>query len=265
VTKLRGASYPPPRAMIGPKESIPAARWAEKLRAPAALCAAEGYLYRPPPRLGATATLAWIFDPVPDAALRRALAHAAADGAGSLTAGGPPGNYLVSGVDEAQLPWFAARGFAVSARHCDLVVDAREARRDPRVTPAAGGDALGWIDQTFGPHWRAEATRGAARAGLRVTRDAEGLTGFVVIGGNNADAGTFGPIGVAPRARGRGLGEALAQTALHALAAEGFAEVTVPWVDADTVRFYERVARVRRVASRARMVARLTPDEPSAG
>jgi GNAT superfamily N-acetyltransferase len=43
--------------------------------------------------------------------------------------------------------------------------------------------------------------------------------------GNNADAGTFGPVGVLPRARGHGLGEALTRAALHLLAAQGFDEV----------------------------------------
>ncbi|MFO0606214.1 MAG: GNAT family N-acetyltransferase [Polyangiales bacterium] len=252
--------------MIGPKDSIPAARWAEKLREPFALREGDGFLYRPPARRGATASLAWIFDRDPDAALRRACDRAEADGAATLYVGGPPGNYLVSGADERDAPWFRARGFAEGSAHVDLVVDARAARPDARVVrPEDVDGALAWVELGFGVHWRAEAARAASRDGLWVTRDDEGVAGFVAIGGNNADAGTFGPVGVAPRARGRGLGEALTGTALHALAAEGFAEVTVPWVEAGTARFYARVATVLREVRRVRLARRFPANERREG
>ena len=60
-------------------------------------------------------------------------------------------------------------------------------------------------------------------------------------------------MGVIPRARGHGLGEALTRAALHLLAAQGFDEVTIPWVDRALVPFYARVARVLREDPRAWM------------
>lgn len=247
--------------MIGPKHRIPEVRWAEKLSPPRPLLELNGYLYGPPVRRGATASLAWIFDHDPDAALRCALERAEADGAGTLYVGGPPGNYLVSGADTKSLRWFRARGFSASRGHVDLLVDPRDARPDARVAaPDDLGASLDFIEQTFGGHWRDESARAAARGGLWITRDAQGLTGFVAAGGNNADAGTFGPVGVAQRARGRGLGEALARTALHHLAAQGFATVTVPWVERELIPFYKRVAPVLSEARRVRLARHLSTD-----
>jgi GNAT superfamily N-acetyltransferase len=240
--------------MIGPQGSIPEARWREKLSPPRPLRALDGFLYGPPQRAGAAAFLAWIFDPDPDAALPRAVAHARHDGASALYAGGPPGNYLVSGVDAHTREWLLARGFEARSAHVDLCVDPRGQSLDPRVAPPDDlAAALAFVTETFGAHWGAEALRASTRDGLRVTRDDHGLTGFVAAGGNNADAGTFGPVGVIPRARGHGLGEALTRAALHLLAAQGFDEVTIPWVDRALVPFYARVARVLREDPRAWM------------
>ena len=121
--------------MIGPQGSIPEARWREKLSAPRPLRALDGFLYGPPQREGAAAFLAWIFDPDPDAALPRAVAHARHDGASALYAGGPPGNYLVSGVDAHTREWLLARGFEARSAHVDLCVDPRGQSLDPRRTP----------------------------------------------------------------------------------------------------------------------------------
>ncbi|MFO0625963.1 MAG: hypothetical protein U0325_10140 [Polyangiales bacterium] len=129
--------------MIGPKSSIPEARWREKLSPPRPLREGEGFLYGPPSRAGAAAFLAWIFDPDPDAALRRAWALARADGAGALYAGGPPGNYLVDGVDASTGSMAPRARLRRARRHVDLCVDPRRAdpraraRRAPTTPPAA--------------------------------------------------------------------------------------------------------------------------------
>lgn len=240
--------------MIGPRSTIPAARWREKLAPPRPLREADGFLYGPPQREGAAAFVAWIFDPDPDAALTRAVDLAQHEGASALYAGGPPGNYLVSGVDAPTGRWLLARGFEERSAHVDLCVDPRGQPLDPRVAPPDDlAAALAFVAETFGAHWGAEALRASTHDGLRVTRDDHGLTGFVAAGGNNADAGTFGPVGVHPRARGLRLGEALTRGALHLLAAQGFDEVTIPWVDRALVPFYARVAPVRREQPRAWM------------
>ncbi len=160
----------------------------------------------------------------------------------------------MSGVDESARPWLLARGFEERSAHLDLRVDPRGQPLDPRVArPDDLAAALAFVTETFGAHWGAEALRASTHAGLWVTRDAHGLTGFVAAGGNNADAGTFGPVGVHPRARGEGIGEALTRAALHALAAQGFDEVTIPWVDRALVPFYALVAPVLREDPRAWM------------
>ncbi len=247
--------------MIGPWSSIPEARWREKRSPPRPLREGDGFLYGPPLREGLGAFLAWIFDPDPDAALQRALDLARADGASALYAGGPPGNYLVSGVDAPTRAWLLARGFDERSAHLDLCVDPRGQPLDPRVTPPDDlAAALAFVTESFGAHWGAEAQRASVTGGLRVTRDEQGLTGFVAVGGNNADAGTFGPVGVLPRARGQGLGEALTRGALHLLAAQGFDEVTIPWVDRALVPFYARVAPALREDPRAWMRRELSRE-----
>jgi GNAT superfamily N-acetyltransferase len=244
--------------MFGPREEIPAARWREKLSPPRPLRALDGALYGPPRRPGAPAFLAWIFGHDRDLALESALREARADAAAALYAGGPPGNYLVSGVDAVESAWFVARGFTRAAEHRDLLVDASAARADARVSRADDGDATcAWVAARFGLHWSEEARRAHAGGGLFVVGDAAGPQGFVAAGGNNADAGTFGPVGVIPEARGRGLGEALTRTALHALASQGFASVTVPWVAPERVAFYARLAPVLCEVPRFSLVRRL--------
>jgi ribosomal protein S18 acetylase RimI-like enzyme len=240
--------------MIGARGSLPAARWREKLSPPRPLREGDGFLYGPPLREGASAFLAWIFDPDPDAALHRTLDLARGDGASALYAGGPPGNYLVSGADAPARQWLLARGFDERSTHLDLCVDPRGQALDPRVElPDDLTAALAFVTDSFGAHWGAEAQRASVTGGLRVTRDEQGLTGFVAAGGNNADAGTFGPVGVLPRARGHGLGEALTRAALHLLAAQGFDEVTIPWVDRGLLGFYRGCAKVLREDERAWM------------
>ena len=54
--------------------------------------------------------------------------------------------------------------------------------------------------------------------------------------------GILGPIGVAPRARGRGLGATLLRAALFALAERGYTRALIPAVAPALVTFFERVA-----------------------
>lgn len=240
--------------MIGPRSALPEALWREKLAPPRPLVEIPGGLYGPPRHPGGPAWLAWIFDD-PEAVVEDAARRAARDGAGRLLLGGPPGNYVVSGVDDAHRPRFTELGFRATAEHVDLVVD-------PRVEGDAGeveavddpASLCAWVEARFGAAWSEECAR-AGRGRLFVARVGGEVVGFSAAGGNNAALGTFGPVGVLPEVRGRGLGASLTRAALRALAAQGFQEVTVPWVAPATAAFYASLATVlssRRRATLAR-------------
>lgn len=231
--------------MIGPRSALPEALWREKLSPPRALVEIEGGLYAPPRRPGSPAWLAWVFDADPAAAVHEAARRATLDGADRLLLGGPPGNYVVSGVGDAHRQRFVDLGFKVSAEHVDLVVDPRGAALDAsRVERVEDPAALcAWVEARFGAAWSEECSR-AGRDGLFVARVEGSVVGFSAAGGNNAALGTFGPVGVIPDARGRGLGASLTLAALQALAAQGFHEVTVPWVAPSTAAFYASLAPV---------------------
>ncbi len=226
----------------------------EKLRPPRALTRAGKLLLGPPRPPSRRAWLAWLGADARDAdamdAVDRALALARAVDATTLAVGGPPGNYVLSGVDAADAAGcslYERAGFTARGTHCDLVVRAAASEPSPGVTRCVHPDdeVLGWIATNFAPAWSEEAERALYHGGLFVARDGHGrLAGFVAHSGNNAAWGTFGPVGVAPDARGAGLGRALTRTALGDLAARGFERVTVPWVDIATVPFYAGIAPV---------------------
>ena len=232
---------------------------AEKLSPPRPLVRVAGALYAPPLPGKTSAWLAW-----PAALTRRMLdrveARARRDGARSLTLGGPPGNYVVTGVDPALEPevcaFFEAHGYARAGMHLDLVVRTRKHTIDPAVERCATGDeALPWIAEHFTAAWAMEAERALASQGLFVLRGEGGaLVGFAAHSGNRAWEATFGPVGVVPAARGAGAGRRLSATVLADLAARGHTKATVPWVDAATAAFYggfcEVVRRTERVTLR---------------
>lgn len=218
----------------------------EKLSEPRALQHCEGALYAPPLAGSTLAWLAWAADDL--AAVDAVIDRARRDGARSLQVGGPPGNYLVSGVDarDAHLcNALESKGFRAVGEHFDLVVATAGQRAHDDVAREDSDAALAWIAATFARAWAFEAERARAHGGLFVTRREGALAGFACHSGNRAWESTFGPIGVAERARGGGAGRRLAATVLADLAARGFDEATVPWVDAATVRFYETFCSVR--------------------
>jgi len=228
---------------------------AEKLSAPRPLVRVAGALYAPPLPGKTSAWLAW-----PGSLTRRTLdrveARARRDGARTLTLGGPPGNYVVTGADPALEPevcaFFEAHGYARAGMHLDLVVRTRRHASDPAVERCAAGDeALPWIAEHFAAAWAMEAERALASSGLFVLRGERGaLVGFAAHSGNRAWEATFGPVGVVPEARGAGAGRRLSATVLADLAARGHAKATVPWVDAATAAFYQRFCEVVRRTER---------------
>jgi phosphoribosylglycinamide formyltransferase 1 len=128
------------------------------------------------------------------------------------------------------------------------------------------GDALAWIDETFGGSWSSEAAAGenvVARRGGRpvgfATIDARGLR-FRWLHGLASDPGIglFGPFGVAESERGGSLGRAVLMRALLALRARGYARALIAAVSGTSlVRYYADAAGALVVESFTR--EQLTP------
>jgi phosphoribosylglycinamide formyltransferase 1 len=116
------------------------------------------------------------------------------------------------------------------------------------ASPAPADErTLAWIDDRFGGSWSCEAHLGsnviARRAGSPIgfaTLDPKGLK-FAWLDGiaREPGVGIFGPIGIAPEERKRGLGTALLRHALNALRERGYARALIPAVgDESLVRYY---------------------------
>jgi phosphoribosylglycinamide formyltransferase-1 len=128
------------------------------------------------------------------------------------------------------------------------------------------GDALAWIDETFGGSWSSEAAAGenvvARRGGHPVgfaTVDARGLRFRWLRGlASDPDIGLFGPFGVAESERGGNLGRALLMRALLALRARGYARGLIAAVSGTSLlRYYADTAGAHVVESFTR--EQLTP------
>jgi len=230
----------------------------EKLSPPRALVRVGDALYSPPVAGSTVAWVAWMHL----AAKRRGQGEgsrqlvalekrAHRDGATRLRLGGPPGNYYVPGVSEEMPAWWAEalerRGYRRLSESVDLVVDVTGLGDDAAVTTRPGqADDVAWVAAQFSTGWSLECSRALAAGSLVLACDDAGTRlGFVAWGGNLAARGTFGPVGIVAAARGKGLGAALTRVALRALAVQGFATVTVPWVAPETVAFYAGLVPVR--------------------
>jgi phosphoribosylglycinamide formyltransferase 1 len=116
---------------------------------------------------------------------------------------------------------------------------------------------LAWIDDIFGGSWSSEAFTGAnvvARCNGEpvgfATFDAAGLT-FAWLQGvaREPGVGLFGPVGVVPDKRNRGLGTVLLRRALDALRRRGYRRALIPAVGEMLLRFYAEAAGARVVES----------------
>lgn len=117
---------------------------------------------------------------------------------------------------------------------------------------------LAWIDETFGGVWSSEVYAGlnviARRADAPIgfaTVLPQGLT-FTWLDGlaREPDVGIFGPFGVAPDERGKGIGRALLGAALGALGERGYGRALIPAVSDEWLERYYSVAVGAKVAER---------------
>jgi phosphoribosylglycinamide formyltransferase 1 len=105
-----------------------------------------------------------------------------------------------------------------------------------------------WIDDVFGGSWSSEAHAGSnivarrdgAPAGF-ATIDPQGLR-FAWLDGlaREPGIGVFGPLGVAPGERKRGLGTLLLRRALDALRERGYERALIPAVGDELIQYYAR-------------------------
>jgi GNAT superfamily N-acetyltransferase len=110
------------------------------------------------------------------------------------------------------------------------------------VRPGEAAD-LGATLKLLAAHWPAwfgEVRQAFAHAAPRIflAWQSGEVVGFAAYDSNNFNTGWFGPMGTAPQARGQGVGAALLQHALVALAEQGHPTATIPWVG--PVEFYAR-------------------------
>lgn len=90
---------------------------------------------------------------------------------------------------------------------------------------------LTFIERHFGAAWRFEAERAAI---AHYVPD----VGFAVAEANNKGLGTFGPMGIGRKHRGRGVGRQLLLACLADLRRLGYTRAVIPW--AASIDFYRR-------------------------
>ena len=205
-------------------------------------------------------------------ALLEALeAGLAARGAGSIRIFESVPNYLAPGIDARNREGRAfagARGYRVVGEAQNLEVDLASppvpgpepfAVEIARATPDDETGLQALLDAEW-PSWAAEA--GAALANspptLFVARRAARVVGFAAWDANNRGTGCFGPMGVAPDERGKGIGRALLQRCLDDMRRQGHAAAVIAW--ADNEAFYARCARAKRTRTFIRFEKTLHAD-----
>ena len=157
------------------------------------------------------------------------------------------------GVDlryEDGLDFFEKRGFTKEAQELDYSYDLRcffYPRRVKRMKqqlmegekydirlakPAEKGEIGAWIEEKFTVFWRNETEYAFDKAtpSVVIGKDSRGkILGFATF--NGVAPGRFGPAGVDPSMRGKGLGTVLLFDAFQAMKEEGREDAIVHWTD----------------------------------
>ena len=171
---------------------------------------------------------------VGSALLSAAESDLRAAGVSDIRTGADAPDYLWPGVDVREvglLSLLERRGFWKDDANFNMQVDLSGIPDDPGgwigAADVAVDELRGWLREHY-PHWEAEAIPALERGLLVASRDASGLTGFAAWNVNRR--GWFGPTGVRPDLRGRGLGTPLLLAALHQMRASGLATADIAWV-----------------------------------
>ena len=161
-----------------------------------------------------------------------------AESFGATVIAAEPGNYFTPGVSEGLARFFRKRGYAETARTQNLITEDLPTRHPPPATRRK--EVLAFIEKTFGPIWRFEASKGAT---IFHVEDRGEIVGFSTHEANNRGLGFFGPTGVAESHRGRGLGRELLLASLADLRRLGYDRAVIPWTDA--IEFYRKTCGAR--------------------
>ena len=178
-----------------------------------------------------------------------------AESRGAFVVAAEPGNYFTPGIlasDTTTLNFFAAHGYRETARTQNLEVELPVLSVGQAILPAHADKivcatqrndrerVLDFIDRTFGPIWRFEASLGATIFSV----EHEGkIAGFSTHDANNRGLGFFGPTGVASDLRGRGLGRQLLLASLADLHQHGYRKAIIPWTE--SIDFYRNACGAR--------------------
>lgn len=202
------------------------------------------------------------------ALIRAALQHLAARGCSVVRLASMTPHYIVPGLDEAAYPagraFLERSGFAQRGQVVAMTRSLLGLRNEPglrcrqaeleqagyRFGPPTAGELPQLIEfagQTFSADW-AEALRDLLRrpadgaTPVLTVHRADQVLGFAAHGAYRGVAERFGPFGVAPSARGLGLGGLLLAQALADMRAEGLQHAWFLWTDEDSAagRLYRR-------------------------
>jgi len=183
--------------------------------------------------------------------LREAERHIAKGGKIRADLAAEAGNYFVPGLLESEpglRNFFERRGYVAgdttSNLECALsgsaFLEGENDRAVRRVEAADRAEVTRFIEQDFGRIWAFE-TQSALRSDSPTVFIAEingRIAGFSAHDANNRKLGFFGPTGVHPPDRGKGLGRALLLASLRDLRDLGFQHAVIPWTDA--LEFYRK-------------------------
>lgn len=170
-----------------------------------------------------------------------------------------PPNYLTPGIDSrySSAPHFFEKyGYVQVGEACNMTVDLEDrpfASGDKeRVLQAQGVEirratvedrtAVTRFLETHWPPWRNEVIASLLNKppSLHLALAGSEVLAFSAYDANNRGTGWFGPMGTAPAARRRGIGQLLLFRCLADMAAQGHRYATIPWVD--PVGFYKQCA-----------------------
>jgi len=102
-----------------------------------------------------------------------------------------------------------------------------------------------WVNERFSAAWMTEAKMGLERegAGVWIAEKNGEIYGFSVYGALRPN--WFGPIGVDPKARGKGLGTVLLYKSLFSLWEEGHRYIIIPWTE--HLFFYTQLPGIKEI------------------
>jgi mycothiol synthase len=168
-----------------------------------------------------------------------------------LVVGAAPGNYLVPGVPlsaSETIRFLRNRGFERIGEATDMTVELGSVPDPPRVHRLARAEdhprLLAFVRDFFGESLGWEIELGIRRNSLiRIAVREEKVVGFSACEINNRGIGSFGPQGIHPDSRRRGLGRELLLESLGDLRELGYTTARIPWVSSE--EYYERSCGAR--------------------